>query len=588
MASILLSGALYWDARASKDGTVYHRDDSIRNISTNAMTTLHNIAQLFGSVTAISNQTSLATYLFAYDRHFKEPLVVFVVDNSEDNAVSKEIAKLVSGQLSHIPGMLVILSEQCHNTSIQESFHELGANAVLDRYPNINDLQKVAFRANEISKILHNRTEEVKGVLGLKENEIIPLGSRFQFAFSGTECASEVAEPMLLKKNLKDQCTDSNADCGPITQTYLPSVPLFKFTKDHLNKIKSQVAMWDFYAQDMNYDDLLLAAFVMIKHAFSMDQVSQYKITDKRLWSFLFFIRNSYHKNPYHNFRHAVDVLQATFHFLLSIGGLPSISNSQMKQFFPSKLIPPVAALTLLIVALGHDAGHPGVSNAFMVSVKAPLAKAYHEKSVLEYYHASALVHLLYNLWPELVEEDSLKELIISSVLATDMGMHYNYVNGLNNVIGKMHLQNDKEAVCSLKSMSISSDIFVSNSLTSSNSISESLTTPKNITSLLCCCLIKCADISNVARKLDISLWWGGVLADEFSVIGELETEYGLRSKPFMADKGKASLEKAQIFFVKTYALPLFSAICKIFPQLRYTLERIDENTRAFQRGLSV
>lgn len=42
----------------------------------------------------------------------------------------------------------------------------------------------------------------------------------------------------------------------------------------------------------------------------------------------------------------------------------------------------------MCIAALGHDVGHPGVSNAFLVSTNQSLALVYNDNAVLENYHA--------------------------------------------------------------------------------------------------------------------------------------------------------------------------------------------------------
>lgn len=76
------------------------------------------------------------------------------------------------------------------------------------------------------------------------------------------------------------------------------------------------------------------------------------------LYDLIFDVCNSYHNsNPYHNFRHAVDVMQSTWYFL------NSISSESM-----SLLLRPIDVLALLMAAIGHDVGHPGVNNGFMAS----------------------------------------------------------------------------------------------------------------------------------------------------------------------------------------------------------------------------
>jgi hypothetical protein len=103
----------------------------------------------------------------------------------------------------------------------------------------------------------------------------------------------------------------------------------------------------------------------------------------------LFAIRAIYHApNPYHNYIHAIDVLQATYTFMMDIGILPPWSylledpskrdvwrRSDQEQKSRSTgtrrardVMRPQDVFGLMIAAMGHDVGHPGLSNAFMVS----------------------------------------------------------------------------------------------------------------------------------------------------------------------------------------------------------------------------
>lgn len=100
-------------------------------------------------------------------------------------------------------------------------------------------------------------------------------------------------------------------------------------------------------------------------------------VTDE-LRSFLLASRAAYNAFVhYHNFRHVIDVMQATFYFLLQVGTLPSYPGSpEPPGNHPvspiAALLKPFDALTLLISAIGHDVGHPGVNNAFLVALNAP------------------------------------------------------------------------------------------------------------------------------------------------------------------------------------------------------------------------
>lgn len=181
---------------------------------------------------------------------------------------------------------------------------------------------------------------------------------------------------------------------------------------------------------------------------------------------------------PYHNFRHVVDVLQATFNFLVHIGALlpyPLVNDPSVLP--PAKspmasLVNPFEALTLLITAIGHDVGHPGVNNGFLVKLNAPLAQLYNDRSVLESFHCAAYSQILRRHWPSAFQDAEMRNLMISSILATDMGLHFDYMKKMGDVQEKLHLSNTTEGW-------------------NGRMLEEQK-------ALVCSLLIKCADICNV------------------------------------------------------------------------------------------
>jgi 3',5'-cyclic-nucleotide phosphodiesterase len=181
---------------------------------------------------------------------------------------------------------------------------------------------------------------------------------------------------------------------------------------------------------------------------------------------------------PYHNFRHVIDVLQAVFFFLLQLGTIPPYpfgSTPRASFLRPSPvaaLLQPFDALTLLISAIGHDVGHPGVNNAFLVALKAPLAQLYNDSSVLEAFHCAAYSQILRRYWTVAFEDTDLRRLLIKSILATDMQVHFKYMTDLGNLQEKLHHNKGTDGW--------------------SPQLLEEYKT------LACGLLIKCADISNV------------------------------------------------------------------------------------------
>lgn len=180
----------------------------------------------------------------------------------------------------------------------------------------------------------------------------------------------------------------------------------------------------------------------------------------------------------YHNFRHVVDVMQAVFTFLLQFGVLPPYEGRPTRSVVDEKsssiaaLLTPFDALTLLISAIGHDVGHPGVNNAFLVALNAPLAQLYNDNSVLEAFHCAAYSQILRRYWNAAFVDTDMRRLMIQSILATDMGMHFKYMEDLGNLQQKVHDNRGTDGW--------------------SPQVLQSYRT------LICGVLIKCADISNV------------------------------------------------------------------------------------------
>ena len=198
----------------------------------------------------------------------------------------------------------------------------------------------------------------------------------------------------------------------------------------------------------------------------------------EKITAFLVASRSAYNAFvPYHNFRHVVDVLQATFHFLVRLGRIPKYPNDEKgtsdETFSPiAALIRPFDALTLLITAIGHDVGHPGVNNAFLVTLNAPLAQLYNDRSVLESFHCAAYSQILRRHWPVAFSGVEMRQLMINSILATDMGLHFDYMKKLGFLQEKLHENGGTHGW-------------------NGRTLEENRT-------LACSLLIKCADISNV------------------------------------------------------------------------------------------
>lgn len=244
-----------------------------------------------------------------------------------------------------------------------------------------------------------------------------------------------------------------------------------------------RVGSWGYSGHDYTDDELIHVACVMLEHALSLPELEKWRMSSDELRTFLMASRAAYNSFVnYHNFRHVIDVMQAIFFFLIQVGTLPafprrSTRSSSMEQRSPiAALLKPFDALTLLITAIGHDVGHPGVNNAFLVSLNAPLAQLYNDKSVLEAFHCAAYSQILRRHWKAAFEDIPMRGLMINSILATDMGVHMRYMSDLGNLQEKLHHNGGTDGW----SAQVLDEYRI----------------------LTCALLIKCADISNVVSHL--------------------------------------------------------------------------------------
>lgn len=254
-------------------------------------------------------------------------------------------------------------------------------------------------------------------------------------------------------------------------------------------------------------------AFTLNRHVLPADLVVCPNWCTANIKSLLLAIQSAYHaRNGYHNFTHATDILQATYSFLSALQLVPPITiltdpNAPAVWTRPAHLeqsgglgrsLRPMDLFSLMIAAIGHDVGHPGLSNAYMVNAKTPVAQVYGDKSVLENFHTVTLIQMLKNHGlghlfgtadREPIESDEGKlyaptsrnswtkysqssgadcrKVLFASVLATDMSQHFTFVARLQNMAARLkdHPRTPEEA--------------------------------EEDRLLLCCGLMKCADISN-------------------------------------------------------------------------------------------
>ncbi|WVQ98530.1 hypothetical protein IAU59_005656 [Kwoniella sp. CBS 9459] len=363
----------------------------------------------------------------------------------------------------------------------------------------------------------------------------------------------------------------------------LLSAPL---TPEHRERLVNELSTWNFKPHNLPEGDLYRVACLMFESILHSEELVDMKISRDQINRLLFAIRAIYHApNPYHNYVHAIDVLQATYMFLAQIGVAPPISY--MREWSEDKPVwkrSDVAGrdisvgtrrarevmraqdvLGVLVAAMGHDVGHPGLSNAFMKNAKVPLSQVYEDKSVLENMHCMLIVQLLRKhgfgfliegppapASPSL-DQKGFRRVLYSSVLATDMSLHFAWIQRL------------KDFDEGLREGEVGDDEYDR--------------------VMICQALIKCADISNPTRPIDVSQHWSSVLLEEWAKQASLEQDLELPVS-VVASADAALQAKGQIGFIDLFTLPLFEAVSEALPELQVYADSCADNREIWQRRL--
>lgn len=155
-----------------------------------------------------------------------------------------------------------------------------------------------------------------------------------------------------------------------------------------------------------------------------------------------------------------------------------------------------------------------------------------------------------------------MRQLMISSILATDMGLHFDYMKKLGWLQEKLHENGGTQGW-------------------NGRVVQEYRT-------LACSLLIKCADISNVARTFDVAARWTMILTDEFSRQASMETDLGIPTALFAPPvRETIELGQSQIGFINIFAFPLFQGVADIMPAMGFCVDELNKNKRCWEDRVS-
>jgi hypothetical protein len=213
--------------------------------------------------------------------------------------------------------------------------------------------------------------------------------------------------------------------------------------------------------------------------------------------------------------------------------------------------------LGMFVSTICHDANHDGFTNIFNVKAETPLGILYKNQSVMETHHCTIAIQILSkdecNLFEFLTQDDYRRiwSLILSLILATDMARHFEILQTFNGLYESREFNVDEP--------------------------SHRL--------LLLQLILKCGDISNVARPFELADKWCDVLCEEFFRQGDLEAASGMEYTSPLNDRSHLDKPKSQIGFYTFVCLPLFQAAAKAVPSLIRNVTQVESNLRIWREA---
>ncbi|RYH32743.1 3',5'-cyclic nucleotide phosphodiesterase [archaeon] len=161
----------------------------------------------------------------------------------------------------------------------------------------------------------------------------------------------------------------------------------------------------------------------VILYIFSkLNLLDDFKVPEEVLLRFCNELNTRYiNTNTYHNYKHGVDVCFTSFR-LMYVPGLNSALSS-------------LEVFSVLVGALAHDVGHPGLNNAYLIKSQHELAVRHNDRSPLENMHCVTLYEVLANPETNILvgldkkQKAEARGIILTIILGTDMAHHFEQIS---------------------------------------------------------------------------------------------------------------------------------------------------------------
>eukprot|EP00746_Dinoflagellata_sp_MGD_P036031 gnl/MRDRNA2_/MRDRNA2_18635_c0_seq1.p1 gnl/MRDRNA2_/MRDRNA2_18635_c0~~gnl/MRDRNA2_/MRDRNA2_18635_c0_seq1.p1 ORF type:complete len:694 (+),score=131.08 gnl/MRDRNA2_/MRDRNA2_18635_c0_seq1:93-2084(+) len=253
-------------------------------------------------------------------------------------------------------------------------------------------------------------------------------------------------------------------------------------------------------------------------------------------------------KIPYHNWHHAVDVAHTTYRQLV---------HCEAEQYLGT-----TERFALLVSAICHDIGHPGLNNPFLVETSHELALRYNDRSPLENMHCAKLFEIMQNpktaIFSTLDKQQyrEARNICIETILHTDMVHHFSLVKEMQM------LYEVNSSVLDITRELWLEDPYEFPTKEALECFRES-DTRKLVRNLF----LHVSDISNPLKPWNICKAWAWQVLEEFFMQGDREKEIGITVQ-MLNDREKVNRAFSQVGFIEFLVSPLILATVRVFPPL--------------------
>eukprot|EP00929_Paragymnodinium_shiwhaense_P104367 TRINITY_DN6871_c0_g1_i1.p1 TRINITY_DN6871_c0_g1~~TRINITY_DN6871_c0_g1_i1.p1 ORF type:complete len:506 (+),score=134.09 TRINITY_DN6871_c0_g1_i1:204-1721(+) len=272
--------------------------------------------------------------------------------------------------------------------------------------------------------------------------------------------------------------------------------------------------------------------------------IGEFQLPKSKLETFFGAVEHSYQDNPYHNAIHAADVIHGAY-ILINSGFKKGLTELEL--------------LSIIVSAACHDAGHPGVTNEFRVASADELAITYNDRSVNENMSIALTYRLLNSVENNFLsgftrkQKASMRQMVVSAVLATDMSQHFKSVKTLRSIVEEQgsdlqHWDNGEARQLQLE------------------------------------VILHAADLSNACRAHDVAVSWTDRVLEEFFAQGDRERSLGRDISP-LCDRLTVSRPGSQIGFIDFIVRPMFSELASL-SNCADALKNLDERHKFWAKEL--